>query len=156
MLGFGATYIRDLTVIGSVHSGLEWTQPVLSPSIIPYPANTVPPVLSLLDIVTITSSDTIIKLIVSSLDYVHDGMARLILSKALTATSESARLYTASFMRVLLRARVRFLANWGMEMLVMQLYDQSKAVAMEALSVLSEACEEEVSGESDGFVQDCK
>ena len=28
-------------------------------------------------------------------------------------------------------------------MLVVQLYDQSRAVAMEALSVLSEACEEE-------------
>ena len=47
-------------------------------------------------------------------------------------------------MRALLRARVPFMSNWGMEMLVMQLYDQSKAVAMEALSVISEACEDEV------------
>ncbi len=71
-------------------------------------------------------------------------MARIILSKALTASSENARLYTASFMRVLMRAKVPFLSNWGMEMLVTQLYDQSKSVAMEALSVISEACEEEV------------
>ena len=99
---------------------------------------------SLLDIVTISNHDTYIKVIVSSLDYTCDGMTRIILSKALTATSEAARLYTASFMRVLLRARVPFLSNWGMEMLVMQLYDQSKPVAMEALSVISEACEEEV------------
>ncbi len=47
-------------------------------------------------------------------------------------------------MRVLLRAGIPFLSSWGIEMLVMQLYDQSKPVAMEALSVLSEACEEEV------------
>ena len=47
-------------------------------------------------------------------------------------------------MRVLLRARMPFLTSWGMEMLVNQLYDQSKPVAMEALSVISEACEEEV------------
>ncbi len=57
---------------------------------------------------------------------------------------QSARLYTASFMRVLLRSGIPFLSSWGIEMLVMQLYDQSKPVAMEALSVLSEACEEEV------------
>ena len=54
-------------------------------------------------------------------------------------------MYTANFMRVLLRARVAFFSSWGIEMLVMQLYDQSKAVAMEALSVISEACEDEVS-----------
>ncbi len=47
-------------------------------------------------------------------------------------------------MRVLLRARAPFFSSWGVEMLVMQLYDQSRQVAMEALSVLSEACEEEV------------
>ena len=53
-------------------------------------------------------------------------------------------MYTASYMRVLLRAKVPFLSNWGMELLVTQLYDQSKSVGMEALSVIDEACEEEV------------
>ena len=48
-------------------------------------------------------------------------------------------------MRVLLRAKVPYINNWGLELLVMQLYDQSKLVAMEALSVISEACENEVS-----------
>ena len=57
---------------------------------------------------------------------------------------QSARLYTASMLRILLRARIPLLENWAMEMLVNQLYDQSVAVAMEALSVISEACEEEV------------
>ncbi|CAH1775574.1 unnamed protein product [Owenia fusiformis] len=97
----------------------------------------------LLDLVTITTHDTYVKLIVSSLDYSRDGITRIILSKALTATSENARLYTASFLRVLLRANVPFLSSWGMELLVTQLYDQSKMVALEAISVLDEACENE-------------
>ena len=42
----------------------------------------------LLNLMTITSHDTYIKLIVSSLDYCRDCMSRLILSKGLTATSE--------------------------------------------------------------------
>jgi rapamycin-insensitive companion of mTOR len=47
-------------------------------------------------------------------------------------------------MRVLLRADVPFVSHWGMELLVTQLYDQSKVVALEALNVIDEACEEEV------------
>jgi len=42
----------------------------------------------LLNLMTITSHDTYVKLIVSSLDYCRDGMSRLILSKGLTAASE--------------------------------------------------------------------
>ena len=49
-------------------------------------------------------------------------------------------------LRVLLRTGTPFFGSWGIEMLVLQLYDKVKAVAMEALTVLSEACEEEVSG----------
>ena len=37
-----------------------------------------------------------------------------------------------------------FFSSWGLELLNATLYDQSKQVALEALSVLSEACEEEV------------
>jgi len=48
-------------------------------------------------------------------------------------------------LRVLLRARVPGFQQWGVELLVQQLYDESKAVASEALAVLSEACEDEVS-----------
>ena len=47
-------------------------------------------------------------------------------------------------LRVLLRARVTGFAQWGVELLVLQLYDSSKLVHMEALSVLFEACEDEV------------
>ena len=42
----------------------------------------------LLDLVTITNHEAYVKLIVSCLDYSKDGLSRLILSKALTATSE--------------------------------------------------------------------
>ena len=35
--------------------------------------------------------------------------------------------------------------SWGMEVLVTQLYDQSRAVAMAALNVVDEACEVQVS-----------
>ena len=47
-------------------------------------------------------------------------------------------------MRVLLRANVPFIKSWGMELLVTQLYDQSSAVASEAMDVIDEACEDEV------------
>lgn len=59
---------------------------------------------------------------------------------------QSARLYAVQWLHVLLRAHVPFFSSWGLELLNAQLYDQSKAVALEALSVLSEACEEEVRG----------
>ncbi|XP_067933265.1 rapamycin-insensitive companion of mTOR-like [Watersipora subatra] len=55
--------------------------------------------------------------------------------------TENARLYTADFMRALLRLGVPYFSNWCMELLITQLYDQSKDVAMRSLSVINEACE---------------
>ena len=66
---------------------------------------------------------------------------------------QGARLYSTKFVRVLFRAHVPFVGSWVMELLTLQLYDQSKAVAMEAISVISEACEELVSGQSEGGLQ---
>jgi rapamycin-insensitive companion of mTOR len=57
---------------------------------------------------------------------------------------QSARLYAVRWLHVLLRVHVPFFSSWGLELLSNQLYDQSTNVALEALSVLSEACEEEV------------
>lgn len=48
-------------------------------------------------------------------------------------------------MRVLLRANVEFFSNWGMELLVTQLHDKNKAISLEALEILDEACEDKVS-----------
>ena len=47
-------------------------------------------------------------------------------------------------MRVFLRAKVKDFNLWGIEFLVGQLYDQSKSVAMTALTILDEACEVKV------------
>lgn len=52
---------------------------------------------------------------------------------------------------MLLRAGVEFFSNWGMELLVTQLHDHSKAVSLEALDILDEACEDKV-GEGLGKV----
>ena len=44
--------------------------------------------LSMLDLCTGASQDVYVKLILSSLDYTRDGISRLLLAKALTATTE--------------------------------------------------------------------
>ena len=58
---------------------------------------------------------------------------------------QTCRLYATKHLRVLLRAGVEFFSSWGMELLVTQLHDHSKAVSMEALDILDEACEDKVS-----------
>ena len=37
-----------------------------------------------------------------------------------------------------------FFSNWCMDLLITQLYDQSRNVSMRSLSVLNEACEDQV------------
>lgn len=61
---------------------------------------------------------------------------------------QTCRLYATKHLRVLLRASVEFFSSWGMELLVTQLHDHSKAVSMEALDILDEACEDKV---TDGY-----
>ena len=39
-----------------------------------------------------------------------------------------------------------FFNSWGLELLVPQLYDLERRVALVAVEILDEACEEEVSG----------
>lgn len=83
-----------------------------------------------------------------SLQLVKKGVyfiCRVILSEVLTAPSESSRLYATQFLLVLLRARLPDFQKWGIELLVMQLYDQSKAVSLAAIAILGEATEEKVS-----------
>uniref|UniRef100_A0AAR2LVX2 RPTOR independent companion of MTOR, complex 2 a n=1 Tax=Pygocentrus nattereri TaxID=42514 RepID=A0AAR2LVX2_PYGNA len=96
----------------------------------------------LLNLCSMKNQDSLLKLTVSTLDYSRDGLARIILSKILTAGSDNCRLYATKHLRVLLRANVEFFSNWGIELLVTQLPDHSKAVSMEALDILDEACEE--------------
>uniref|UniRef100_A0A8C9YB40 RPTOR independent companion of MTOR complex 2 n=1 Tax=Sander lucioperca TaxID=283035 RepID=A0A8C9YB40_SANLU len=97
---------------------------------------------SLLNLCSVKNQDAVLKLAVSTLDYSRDGLARVILSKILTAATDVCRLYATKQLRVLLRASVEFFSSWGMELLVTQLHDHSKAVSMEALDILDEACED--------------
>uniref|UniRef100_A0A667WIT3 RPTOR independent companion of MTOR complex 2 n=1 Tax=Myripristis murdjan TaxID=586833 RepID=A0A667WIT3_9TELE len=96
----------------------------------------------LLNLCSVKNQDAVLKLAVSTLDYSRDGLARVILSKILTAATDTCRLYATKHLRVLLRAGVEFFSSWGMELLVTQLHDHSKAVSMEALDILDEACED--------------
>ncbi|XP_066994227.2 rapamycin-insensitive companion of mTOR [Anabrus simplex] len=96
----------------------------------------------LLNLVVSTNHECYVKLVVSSLDYSIDGMPRVILGKVLTAPSEASRLYATQFLLVLLRARLPDFSKWGIELLVNQLYDQSRTVSLAAISILSEAAEE--------------
>ena len=47
-------------------------------------------------------------------------------------------------MRVFLRVNAPFFSNWGMEMLIGQLYDTDDTVREEAIDILDKACKEEV------------
>ncbi|XP_048359135.1 rapamycin-insensitive companion of mTOR [Sphaerodactylus townsendi] len=96
----------------------------------------------LLNLCSLKNQDHLLKLTVSSLDYSRDGLARVILSKILTAAADSCRLYATKHLRVLLRANVEFFSNWGIELLVTQLHDKNKAISSEALDILDEACED--------------
>ncbi|XP_040194560.1 LOW QUALITY PROTEIN: rapamycin-insensitive companion of mTOR [Rana temporaria] len=96
----------------------------------------------LLNLCSLKNQDHLLKLAVSSLDYSRDGLARVILSKTLTASPDSCRLYATKHLRVLLRANVEFFSNWGIELLVTQLHDKSKNISSEALDILDEACED--------------
>ena len=48
-------------------------------------------------------------------------------------------------MIVFLLVNAPIFSNWGMEMLIGQLYDTGDTVREEAIDILDEACEEEVS-----------
>ncbi|XP_055488041.1 rapamycin-insensitive companion of mTOR isoform X1 [Leucoraja erinacea] len=96
----------------------------------------------LLSLCSLKNYDHVLKLTVSTLDYSRDGLSRVILSKILTSATDNCRLYATKHLRVLLRANVEFFSNWGMELLVTQLHDKNKAISLEALEILDEACED--------------
>ncbi|CAL4062242.1 unnamed protein product, partial [Meganyctiphanes norvegica] len=97
----------------------------------------------LLELVSISVSDIYAKLVSSCLHYSIDGVNRTILSKILTGCSESARMYGTSLLRALLRVEAEGFQRWGVELLVGQLYDESRSVSLAALDVLDEATDNE-------------
>ncbi|XP_033125633.1 rapamycin-insensitive companion of mTOR-like [Anneissia japonica] len=96
-----------------------------------------------LDLSSLSNHDSLLRLIITCLDYRRDGLARVILTKMLTSSVHAVKLYTTNHLRVLLRARIPYFHNWGMELLVMQLYDKNKAIAIESVDIIDEACEDE-------------
>ncbi|CAG2169861.1 unnamed protein product, partial [Oppiella nova] len=96
-----------------------------------------------LDLISLSSHDVYMKLIVSSLDYSTEvnNFSRTLLNKVLTSVSESARLYATNYLRVLLRAQVCDYSKWAIELLVLQLYDKSSAVSLAAIDILQESCD---------------
>ena len=95
-------------------------------------------------------SDIYLKLVISTLDYsTMDWGSRILLSKALTKEeSESCRLYASRFLGVLIRSRTSNVAQWGIQLLVSQLFDTSKTVAWVALHILEDACDDKMNLEA--------
>uniref|UniRef100_T1J225 peptidylprolyl isomerase n=1 Tax=Strigamia maritima TaxID=126957 RepID=T1J225_STRMM len=96
----------------------------------------------ILKLISITSHESYLKLVVSSLDYSQEGMSRIIFSKILNASPESSRLYATNMIRILVRLHLPDFSKWGMELLVTQVYDESRSVSLAALDILDEACDE--------------
>ncbi|XP_059078689.1 rapamycin-insensitive companion of mTOR-like isoform X2 [Tigriopus californicus] len=90
-----------------------------------------------------------LKLIVACLDYSSpDWGSRNLLRKALRETSESCRIYSTRFLAVLVRSRTPSVAQWGIEFLVNQLFDESKVIPWMALDFLLEACSDKMNLEA--------
>lgn len=90
-----------------------------------------------------TNHDCYVKLIVSSLDYSREGTNRKVLSKIISdAKSEATRLYVTKFLRLIVRAKMADSHSWVISALTGRLLDSSRAVALVALEILHESCEE--------------
>ncbi|KAJ3087070.1 hypothetical protein HK102_011873 [Quaeritorhiza haematococci] len=84
--------------------------------------------------------DELIKFIVTTMDYNLEGHPRIILSKILTSGNKHMRLFTTNYLRYLLRTGTQDFWDWGIRMLVMQLYDPVTEIGAKAVDVLDEAC----------------
>jgi hypothetical protein len=85
--------------------------------------------------------DYLRRLLLANLDYSTQGPARNLLQMWITEGSTDFRLYATCLLRALLRADVPDFAEWGVEVLVTQLYMEHD-VAEVALSVLEEAAKQ--------------
>ena len=97
----------------------------------------------LMDLVREMGNDYYVKLIVSSL-YYGEEYCRRILGAALMSPVESARMYSTQFLRVLVRAKLSDFSKWGIELLVNQLSDKSRAISLAAMDILEEAIHDKV------------
>ncbi|ODM99839.1 Rapamycin-insensitive companion of mTOR [Orchesella cincta] len=91
--------------------------------------------------------DCYIKLVISSLSY-REEYCKRILTSALSSPSDDARHYATKFLRVLVRAKLPGFSKWGIELLVNQLNDKNRAIALSALDILEEAIHDKMFLES--------
>ena len=93
----------------------------------------------LMDLVREMGNDYYVKLIVSSLCYGGEHRGR-ILGAVLMYPLESTRMYSTQF----LRAKLSDFSKWGIELLVNQLRDKSRAISLAAMDILEEAIHDKV------------
>lgn len=103
---------------------------------------------SLTDIVGSCKHEHYIKLIISSLNYNNSNVTRIILSKAMSSPVENVRMYATEFLLVLARCDVPNFCKWGLDLLVAQMYDENKIIAMTSINILHELCYDPVYLES--------
>ncbi|KAJ3298719.1 hypothetical protein HK104_010434, partial [Borealophlyctis nickersoniae] len=94
------------------------------------------------------SRDDLIKAMVTTMDYTKDGHPRIMLSKIMTSGYKHVRLYATNHLRYLLRKGVEDFSDWGVQLLVTQLYDPAPEVCEKAITVLDLACNDKRNLES--------
>ena len=94
-------------------------------------------------------SDLYNKLAITAIDYSSpEWGSRTLLGKACKESPEPLRLYATKFLGVLLRSKTPNFAQWGIDLLVNQLYDKSKVIPWIALDILHEACDDKMNLEA--------
>uniref|UniRef100_A0A1I7UC62 RICTOR_V domain-containing protein n=1 Tax=Caenorhabditis tropicalis TaxID=1561998 RepID=A0A1I7UC62_9PELO len=77
------------------------------------------------------------KVIVASLDYSNEGLTRVILRKALTSASESSRKWTTRYLAVLASSDLPMFSDWGIQLMLRQLADESSKVVRHTIRILN-------------------
>ncbi|WRT70894.1 uncharacterized protein IL334_007893 [Kwoniella shivajii] len=85
------------------------------------------------------SRDDLIRIIIECFDYTLDAHPRIVLSKALTSSYMESRLFATHHLGRLLQEQPNLL-DWGLQLMITQLYDTSMEVCDVAVMYLEEAC----------------
>ncbi|OWZ28826.1 sterility protein Ste20 [Cryptococcus neoformans c8] len=89
------------------------------------------------------SRDDIIRIIIECFDYTLDAHPRIVLSKALTSSYMETRLYATHHLGRLLQEQP-VLMDWGLQLMITQLYDTAMEVCDVAVMYLEEVCTDPV------------
>ncbi|CAG8628166.1 8090_t:CDS:10, partial [Acaulospora morrowiae] len=86
------------------------------------------------------SREDLIKAIITNLDYGLDAHPRILLSKVMTSGYKRVRLYATKHLGLILRTSPNKFNEWGIQLLITQLYDPAMEVCQVAVRVLEETC----------------